>query len=1025
MATIKTSELIQVLLFAVLVGIFHLWFGDFKGTIYTPKILKKATLTRDSNGIPTITAEAYTDGIFALGFAHAEDRLWQMYIGYKLALGEVSEIFGEQGIEFDKFMRLLNFLPKCQATLATFSDEEKRNLQAYADGVNHYINTVKVLPLEFLVLGQKKFEWKNEYTCLSIKLIEYYLSSDFLREIVRDYLVNRKLFTEEEIEKIFPYRADHFESANTIIKDDEKKDLRKPGQKFKKQEIKEIYKFRKSKAEIEDEEDYARKVAFFEAKKKEHLEKLKKEAEEKEAKEKAASKNNSQNEKKEDAKPKQHNQKKEVKEKEPAKKDLHNEKKEKQPPKKDSVINQAPKGDIKKQQEKLSKIQIETINKVHKVQIPEVRKEPVVEEPKVKEQKTQRKKLKEEKADTNNQRHPKSSDDNNEKKQKKQQKQQKEKKKESSSNKKQIKIEHVKHDLNAGSNNYVFSGKITNDGNPILGNDPHLHNQMPAFWYAVNIKISNKYHFVGVTHPGSSCLFIGQNGKLAWGITIGFADISDFYKLEIEKVNPIDLSFTLDDPSKKHYLVNRTETFYVDPNRTPEKAKTFTYLDSEIGPVLNGYEDTLFGVANINQIHNVIQDDYNYYILHSTFTNNYDGNFKSLMNFHHVVDMKTMHDALKGVTMSLNIVYADKTNIGYHLTGLVPKRKKIGEGAFPTPIEKESDLKIEYIPFDELPHIENPEKGYIVTANNPVISNDYKHILQGGFIGDGRSRSIEKRINDHLKKGKKIDTQFVIDQIINNVHDSECDNILFLLSQIKDKTEKMIVLEELKGFDCEMKGDSKKALIYNVFLNKLYYSLSYYNNSKVINDWDLNKIAMESEERGNFLKYKLKQYIKDPEKCEKEYKLKCVDFFNKVYTKALVFISNRLTNDEKYWRWDNLNFKEYPHLPFSSIPFLDILSTRRVKTNGNLYTPKTAGSHVFDENYAAFLSSNLKYVTHLNTDEFYISIDCGNSGKLFTEHYDDLCKNHEMGKLMKYDYLSKVHLKPALTFLPESEKPTK
>lgn len=936
-------------------------------------------------------------------------------------------------------------------------------------------------------MDKKKFEWKNEYTCLSIKLIEYYLSSDFLREIVRDYLVNRKLFSEEEIEKIFPYRVDHFESANTIIKDDEKKDLRKPGQKFEKQEIKEIYKFRKSKAEIAEDEEYARKVAFFEAKKKEHLEKLKKEAEEKEAKEKKAEKNNSKNDKKEvkerePAATHAQNDKKEVKEKEPIKTHTQNDKKEvkektqshngkkevkdtqkshsnnekkevkqrettkshsnnekkdvkerettknvkreekKAEPKVDSVVNQIPKADIKKEQEKLSNIQTETVQKVHKVKIPEVRKEPVIEDTKAKEdeERIKRKLANAERIRRSDEMHPKYFDENYQKRRKKYLEEERKKREEE-----RIKIQHVKHDLNAGSNNYVFSGKITNDGNPILGNDPHLHNQMPAFWYAVNVKISNQYHFVGVTHPGSSCLFIGQNGKLAWGITIGFADISDFYKLEIEKVNPNDLSFTLDDPSKKHYLVNRTEIFYLDANRTVEKAKTFTYLDSEIGPVLNGYEDTLFGVANINQIHNVIQDDYNYYILHSTFTNNYDGNFKSLMNFHHVVDMKTMHDVLKGVTMSLNIVYADKKNIGYHLTGLVPKRKKIGEGAFPTPIEKESDLKFEYIPFDELPHIENPEKGYIVTANNPVISNDYKHILQGGFIGDGRSRSIEKRINDHLKKGKKIDTQFVIDQIINNIHDSECDNILFLLSQIKEEKEKLIILEELKDFDCEMKGDSKKALIYNVFLNKLFYNLSYYNRSKIINDWDLNKIAMESEERGNFLKYKLKQYIKDPEKCETDYKVKCAQFLNQVYTEAIFFISNKLTNNEQYWRWDNLNFKEYPHLPFSNIPFLDILTTRRIKTNGNLYTPKTAGSHIFDEQYAAFLSSNLKYVTHLNTDEFYISIDCGNSGKLFTEHYDDLCKNHEMGKLMKYDYQSKVHLKPSLTFLPESQKPTK
>ena len=944
------SDGLQVLLFAIILFLFNTYFSDFNGEIYSPKLFKGATLTRDEHGIPTIIADDYSDGVFALGFTHAEDRLWQMFIGYKLALGEVSEIFGEKGIEFDKFMKMLNFLPICQSTLKTFSDEEKKNLQAYTDGVNHYINTVKVLPIEFLVLGQGKFEWKNEYTCLSIKIVEYYLSSDFLREIVRDYLVNRKMFTQEEIEKLFPYKIEHFESQNTIIKNNEAKMIRKAGQKFETQQIKDVYSFRKSKAEIADEEDFARRVAFYEKMRKEQIEKAKKEAAEKEAAEK----------KEEEAKKKQGGHKVE--------KEIIT----------DTVTPtqqiRATKRQVKKEEPEEPKLEkplsemVKDTKKVEPIQTQEPPR-PV-----------------------------------------------------SSANIGEMKIENTKHDLNAGSNNYVFSGSVTEDGNPILGNDPHLHDSMPAFWYMTNMKIGNKFHFVGVTHPGSSCFFIGQNGKFAWGITIGFADIADFYKLEIEKVNTTDLSFTLDDPKKVHHLVNRSEIIYTDKERTPEKAQTFYYLDSEIGPVLNGYEDSLFSVANLGSMHNLIQDDYNYYILRSTFTNKYDGNFKSLMNFHQAVDMKSMHEVLKNITMSLNIVYASVDNhIGYHLTGKVPKRKKIGEGAYPIPLTKEENLKIEYIPFDELPHLEDPKRGYIVTANNPIMTSDYMHILQGGFIGDSRSRSLEKKIDNYLKKGKKINVDFVIKEIINNVHDSQCDDLLETLKKFESSNEKLLILSELEGFNCDMDRDSKQALIYNVFLNKLSYKLSYYNNSKIINDWDLNRMAMDSEERANFLMYKLNQYVKNPEQCKVEYKKEtCVEFLNNAYTSAIKFISTKLTEDEKYWRWDNLNVKVYPHLPFAQVPVLDVISSRRVKTNGNLYTPKTSGSKVFYQTYEAFLSSNLKYVTHLNKEEFYISIDCGNSGNLLREHYDDLCKSHEQSTLIKFDYKQKVEKaskKPLLSFI--------
>ena len=223
-----TSNFLQVLGLSIFIAVYYNYVTPFEGEIHSDKILRGATLARDSKGIPQIQAKNYKDGLFALGFAHAEDRLWQMFIGTKIALGEISEIFYKQGLEFDKFSRMLNLKKICTDTLNTFTNEERENLQAYTDGVNYYIQTKKVLPIEFLLNGIGKFEWKNEYSCLSIKLVEYYLSSDFLREIIRDYLLNTGVISKETIEKLFPFEISHFESQNTIIKNDEALALRNP-----------------------------------------------------------------------------------------------------------------------------------------------------------------------------------------------------------------------------------------------------------------------------------------------------------------------------------------------------------------------------------------------------------------------------------------------------------------------------------------------------------------------------------------------------------------------------------------------------------------------------------------------------------------------------------------------------------------------------------------------------------------------------------------------------------------------------
>ena len=223
----KYSEYFQILGFAILYSLFNLYIGDSKGEIYTEKILNGATLSKDKYGFPNIIANKLEDGSFALGYAHAEDRLWQMYLGYKLPLGEISEIFGEKGVEFDEFMKLLNFIDICQNTLKTLTEKEKRVVQSYTDGINYYIENAKILPLEFILTGQPKFKWKNEYTCLAIKMVEYYLSTDFLKEIIREYLIKRGVMTKEVIEKLFPYGYDNFESHETIIKDNEAQELRK------------------------------------------------------------------------------------------------------------------------------------------------------------------------------------------------------------------------------------------------------------------------------------------------------------------------------------------------------------------------------------------------------------------------------------------------------------------------------------------------------------------------------------------------------------------------------------------------------------------------------------------------------------------------------------------------------------------------------------------------------------------------------------------------------------------------------
>ena len=93
-------------------------------------------ITRDKYGIPTIIADSYEDSLFGLGFAQAQDRLWQIHFRRIASAGKLSSIFGDETLGMDKYLRNLGYLESSKRILETMDQRTKNLLQAYADGIN-------------------------------------------------------------------------------------------------------------------------------------------------------------------------------------------------------------------------------------------------------------------------------------------------------------------------------------------------------------------------------------------------------------------------------------------------------------------------------------------------------------------------------------------------------------------------------------------------------------------------------------------------------------------------------------------------------------------------------------------------------------------------------------------------------------------------------------------------------------------------------------------------------------------------
>ncbi len=126
------------------------------------------TITRDASGIPVISASSRDDLAFATGFAHGQDRFFQMDLIRRKAAGELSELVGAAAIDADKRYRFHRFRARAGAVLDAATEADQALMQSYAAGVNAGLNSLRAKPFEYFVLGSEPREWEALDSLLAV-----------------------------------------------------------------------------------------------------------------------------------------------------------------------------------------------------------------------------------------------------------------------------------------------------------------------------------------------------------------------------------------------------------------------------------------------------------------------------------------------------------------------------------------------------------------------------------------------------------------------------------------------------------------------------------------------------------------------------------------------------------------------------------------------------------------------------------------------------------------------------------------
>jgi penicillin amidase len=162
--------------------------SQIEGEIPLAGLREPVEVRRDKWGIAHIYAQNQDDLFFAQGFVAAQDRLFQIDMWRRIAVGETAEIFGPKAIEADRFARLIRYRGEMQAEWTGYAPDAQAIATAFTRGINAYIDHAgERLPIEFQILGHKPKKWQPEDVLGRMSGI--IMTSNWLREISRARLV--------------------------------------------------------------------------------------------------------------------------------------------------------------------------------------------------------------------------------------------------------------------------------------------------------------------------------------------------------------------------------------------------------------------------------------------------------------------------------------------------------------------------------------------------------------------------------------------------------------------------------------------------------------------------------------------------------------------------------------------------------------------------------------------------------------------------------------------------------------------
>ncbi|WP_027963016.1 penicillin acylase family protein [Halalkalibacillus halophilus] len=349
-----------------------------------------------------------------------------------------------------------------------------------------------------------------------------------------------------------------------------------------------------------------------------------------------------------------------------------------------------------------------------------------------------------------------------------------------------------------GSNNWVVSGDKTESGAPLLADDPHLGLATPSIWYQVHLK-SDNYNVSGVIFAGIPGVILGHNEHVAWGVTNVGPDVQQLY---LERRNESDPhQFEYDGEWVDADVI--TETIEIDG----EEPLEYEVLETINGPIISEFanqEKNLESNTALSVKWTALDATKELAaVLQMNKSSNWEEFETSLEDFH---------------APAQNFVFAgDDGTIAYKANGKIPIYDQPEDALLPMPGWDSSYALNDYIPFDELPTVVNPEKGFVATANNKIISDVYPYHISHVWAQPYRYTRIHEFLDARNNLTKEDMQDLQMDQM--NLQAREFVPIFLTILEEQSLTEmEEEALDELLEWEYEDNKNEAAPLVFHRLL---------------------------------------------------------------------------------------------------------------------------------------------------------------------------------------------------------------